>query len=330
MTQTDGTAQTDGIGPHTEVTTADGSTSRRGMLRAALGAAAAVGVGAAGLSLSSGTASANTGDTMLVGRDNFANVGTEVKWNGPSGFTGVLLLANDSLFSDGGALFPAAAGGWAGGGPAGVANGVYGYTAASPTLSTTANGVVGVATQGTGVLGQTFSASAASIGVSGVSAHGTGVSGTSTNGTGVSGSGNLQGISGTASASNGTGVAGSGPGTGVSGIGTGPAGFGVSGIGSIGVTGDSSSTNGIGTQGLAFGPGGRGVAGNSSGSGGTGVLGLAANGRGGVFSGGSAALQLVAASAPTHPASGQVGDLFVDSSGNLWFCKGGTTWKQLA
>ena len=28
--------------------------------------------------------------------------------------------------------------------------------------------------------------------------------------------------------------------------------------------------------------------------------------------------------------SGAIGDLFVDRGGRLWFCKGGTTWKQLA
>ena len=31
-----------------------------------------------------------------------------------------------------------------------------------------------------------------------------------------------------------------------------------------------------------------------------------------------------------RPSSGLIGDLFVDSDNRLWFCKGGTSWKQLA
>ena len=63
----------------------------------------------------------------------------------------------------------------------------------------------------------------------------------------------------------------------------------------------------------------------------TGVYGVAAQdlGRGGVFSGKAAQLMLGPVSA-THPVSGQMGDLFADTSGRLWFCKGGTTWKQIA
>jgi hypothetical protein len=77
-------------------------------------------------------------------------------------------------------------------------------------------------------------------------------------------------------------------------------------------------------------------------SNGTGVTGSATTGvgvrgrgtqagsRGGVLQGQAAALQLVASSRSTHPTSGRRGDLFVDSSGRLWFCKGTTTWRQLA
>ena len=35
------------------------------------------------------------------------------------------------------------------------------------------------------------------------------------------------------------------------------------------------------------------------------------------------------ASSASHPFRAK-GDLFVDSKTRLWFCKGGTTWKQLA
>jgi hypothetical protein len=65
-------------------------------------------------------------------------------------------------------------------------------------------------------------------------------------------------------------------------------------------------------------------------TGGIGVRGGASNGRGGLFSGSVAQVRLQPSSAATHPSSGQKGDLFVDTSGRLWFCKGGTTWKQVA
>jgi hypothetical protein len=61
-----------------------------------------------------------------------------------------------------------------------------------------------------------------------------------------------------------------------------------------------------------------------------GVLGVSTNGRGGAFSGKKAQVQLLASAATTHPSTGARGDLFVDNSGRLWFCKGSTTWKQLA
>ena len=61
-----------------------------------------------------------------------------------------------------------------------------------------------------------------------------------------------------------------------------------------------------------------------------GVLGLSTNGRGGAFSGKQAQVQLLASTATTHPSTGARGDLFVDNSGRLWFCKGSTTWRQLA
>ena len=39
---------------------------------------------------------------------------------------------------------------------------------------------------------------------------------------------------------------------------------------------------------------------------------------------------LLPSGAASHPSSGQAGDLFVDVSHRLWFCKGGTTWVLLA
>jgi len=61
----------------------------------------------------------------------------------------------------------------------------------------------------------------------------------------------------------------------------------------------------------------------------TGINTHASSGRGGFFQGPSAALRLAPASG-SHPSSGLAGDLFVDSSNNLWFCKGGSTWVQAA
>ncbi len=54
-------------------------------------------------------------------------------------------------------------------------------------------------------------------------------------------------------------------------------------------------------------------------------------GRAGVFQGGVAQIRLVPSTlGPTHPTTGSRGDLFCDKYGRLWFCKGGTTWTQLA
>jgi len=61
-----------------------------------------------------------------------------------------------------------------------------------------------------------------------------------------------------------------------------------------------------------------------------GVRGRSPSGRGGVFAGKLAQLRLQPSGAITHPSSGQLGDFFLDKNKRLWFCKGGTTWKQLA
>lgn len=53
-------------------------------------------------------------------------------------------------------------------------------------------------------------------------------------------------------------------------------------------------------------------------------------GRGGQFTGAKAQVRLQPATAATHPSSGQRGDLFVDKSGRLWFCKGGSTWHRIS
>ena len=75
----------------------------------------------------------------------------------------------------------------------------------------------------------------------------------------------------------------------------------------------------------------QGVAGYASEAGGIGVYGNArsSGGRGGSFTGTAAQVRLEPSAASTHPHSGKPGDLFVDKRHRLWFCKGGTTWKQL-
>lgn len=76
---------------------------------------------------------------------------------------------------------------------------------------------------------------------------------------------------------------------------------------------------------------GAGVAGTNTTTG-PGVHGTSTHGRGGLFAGGAAQIQLAPAGS-THPASGQRGDLFADSAGRLWYCKttgAKATWHQIA
>jgi hypothetical protein len=71
------------------------------------------------------------------------------------------------------------------------------------------------------------------------------------------------------------------------------------------------------------------VRGQTTGSG-AGLDGVSALGAGGRFVGKTAQIQLVPSTASSHPVSGIAGQLFVDRSNRLWFCKGGTNWRQLA
>ena len=63
---------------------------------------------------------------------------------------------------------------------------------------------------------------------------------------------------------------------------------------------------------------------------GSGIFASSVNGAGGKFQGKTAAVVLQPSTASTHPASGVAGALFVDSTKRLWFCKGGTSWHQVA
>ncbi|MDQ1510394.1 MAG: hypothetical protein QOG50_2238 [Actinomycetota bacterium] len=63
---------------------------------------------------------------------------------------------------------------------------------------------------------------------------------------------------------------------------------------------------------------------------GPGLEALSSKGVGASFQGKTAQIELVPSSDASHPASGTGGQLFVDSSKRLWFCRGGTNWQRLA
>ena len=71
------------------------------------------------------------------------------------------------------------------------------------------------------------------------------------------------------------------------------------------------------------------VRGQTTGSGAA-IEGASSLGAGGRFAGKTAQIQLIPSSVSSHPSSGTAGQLFVDRSSRLWFCKGGTNWRQLA
>lgn len=93
-----------------------------------------------------------------------------------------------------------------------------------------------------------------------------------------------------------------------------------SGVGVRGLSETGTAVHGAGTAGI-------GVLGSSVT---VGVRGESDQGRGGVFQGGKAQVRLLPSGASSHPNRGQRGDLFLDKSGRLWFCKGGTNWKRVA
>jgi hypothetical protein len=230
----------------------------------------------------------------------------------------------------------------------GVRNGIYGYTDNGAGYGVVGWNTYAADTGGAGVLGrgsgsgtgvEGWSGSGQGVygtttgvggyGVYGSSASGTGVYGTSTAGTGVygntdstaSGANAVKGV--VSSASPGgfsaavrgenNGVGGSGIGVYGSQSGTGWGVYGNS-SGGIGVYGDGGGSSSIGVQGIgATGVNAQGV-----------TTGLQA-------SGAAAQVRLVPGTGSTHPSSGQAGDLYVDKTGRLWYCKKtGRTWRQLA
>ncbi|KAA1421197.1 hypothetical protein F0U44_02480 [Nocardioides humilatus] len=199
--------------------------------------------------------------------------------------------------------------------------GVYGRTASTSdqgygvlgSHSGSGTGVLGYCDGGTGVEGRTFATNPNSSGVVGRATN----SAPATNTAGVSGA--------TLALNNvGYGVQGTHAGTGI-------AVFGKSerGAGMRGVT-NSTTTDGYGVHGIHSGTG-TAVYGQTAQ--GVGVRGFGGTGRGGVFTGASAQVNLTPGALATHPTNGTKGDLYADSTGRLWFCKVGgssATWAQVA
>jgi hypothetical protein len=66
---------------------------------------------------------------------------------------------------------------------------------------------------------------------------------------------------------------------------------------------------------------------------GSGIYATSTSGRGGTFQGPVAAARLMPGKLATYPKAGSIGDLYVDTTGRLWFCKktgNPATWKQIA
>jgi hypothetical protein len=111
------------------------------------------------------------------------------------------------------------------------------------------------------------------------------------------------------------------------------AGTGVLALGAKGAVGvDAYGSGGIGVHGTTRSDSNPGILGQNNAAG-PGLHGVSKLGRGGVFEGKLAAVHLTPSSTASHPRGGQVGDLMVDASHRLWFCKRGgnpAQWKQLA
>jgi len=296
-----------------------GSMSRRSLLRRVGSGAAMLGIGAIGASVAALGAPAAVlanGEPVTIG-GTITDAMTTTAIRNHVNDNDVLLAASS-------------AGGLGVHGYSALNAGVYGDTLSGDGVRGVSLGDgIGVGVRGEsvaniGIVGSTTSG----IGVQGISKTGEGIEGASTSGDGVHGFSNT--------------------GHGVSGFALGRSSRGVSGesasaSGGTGVWGEAASPDGVGVRGYAWDGGqasgrfGTGVIGSSGAHGSppvpranTGVMGVGTHGRGGVFSGDVAQIELVPAAASTHPGSGARGDLFVDKSGRLWFCKGGRAWKQLA
>ncbi len=171
-------------------------------------------------------------------------------------------------------------------------------------------GVHGTGTTGVWGEGRRVSVSSRGIGVYGTTADG---SGPGVRGDGVPG---VLGNSGTAAGVTGlTGTAATPSPAPIVGVyGSGSSGSTSTPTNRVGVWGDSDTFDGVHGGSIT----------------GTGVRGVSSSGRGAAFQGGEASVRLVPSTATKHPPSGLAGDLFVDAGHRLWYCVGGSAWKQLA
>ena len=308
-----------------------GRTTRRRMLQAALGVAAAAGVSAgAVLNREPDAASAHTGtevwnvdrvnahsfygethtDTIAVwGINSGANSGIVGRNNG----AGAGVQGQNTRNNGVGVL---------GQGSLGVlGEGFFGVKGQSTVGN--GNGVVGEHTgEGNGVIG--VSSGQFHAGVLGRNAQGAGVKGVGANG--VVGESSTQGYAATyginTNENGGYGVVGDGKGASSAGVlGRNASGDGVRGEGAHGVHGKSSKTNYNAVWGQGTGEA-RGVAGTST------------AGYGGFFQGGKAQLRLAPINILGKPTTGAhlIGELFLDKAATLWICTAsGTpgTWKRV-
>ena len=294
-------------------------------------------------------------NAALCGTDN-GDFGNEASFNFPAGVAGI---------GGGGQSrkYLGVANGVYGYTDNGNGNGVVGYNSNNLpgagagvlglAFGTNSYGVQGANTVGTGVLG---SASSPANFAAGVLGHHSGTQG----GIGVHGVQDGSGWGGYFQSARGIGLvasvgAGAGQGIYATNHSTSAGAIGVQGevtsksavVRSAGVRGvnDSTSAEGIGVWGSHAGSGWggnftsmSGIGVQADGGSGTGVRAVgkdalfctATTGRAGVFEGGVAQLSLMPAKAATHPPKGHAGDLFVDASHRLWFCKGGSSWVHLA
>ncbi|MEO7119181.1 MAG: hypothetical protein ABIZ34_09450 [Candidatus Limnocylindrales bacterium] len=298
-------------------------------------------------------------------RDAFVGLTTDERGSGVGGFAEARVGATFGTFGRSRSDRGIGGFGWS----AGNSTGLMGYASQGlllPPPPVGSTGVYGFAnTEGTNPRG-VFGDSPWGIGVSGASVHGsgvhghsdigTGVRGVSRDDTGVGGSGPNSGVRG--ESLTGIGVFGYTD-TGIGMLGRSRGGAGIKGesISSHGVDGSSHESDAVygfssarsGVRGVSFSRNhtGAGVTGSGStgvlgftgdprsvprGPANTGVYGVARgiDGRGGEFSGAAAQIKLRPSKAKEHPASGAMGDFFVDANGALWFCKGDTVWTQLA
>jgi hypothetical protein len=269
----------------------DGAVGRRHLLRIA--GAAAVG-GIAATAAVAQPAAAGNGDPVILGTTNTATSSTRIH-----------VTDSDQSALSAQAATPGATA------IRGVATAESGYC----------RGVDGTiySTTGIAVQGYSYATSGVNYGVVGVSNSD---EGTAMRGIAGASTGEALGVRGESWSTSGTGVLGlatasSGTTYGVRGRAESAAGFGVYSEGPAKVDGRLTVDGRTDTTRLVARSGGAAA-----------VDGRSTSNRGGVFGGEKAGIRLLPRAG--RPASGAAGDLFVDAQNRLWFCKGGTSWTQLA